>query len=190
MLKKILLLSCLSFYIFGASQSKSAPSLKEITDTFKYKKYSKNVLTEFRNSMNYNGEAEYVLSEEIPNEIISYSEQPSTGVSSSRTTSMFMIKNGKLKSIKYIPVNANYIVDQEFDDNVKKYAGSGWGFAYNSEYKVTKDKKGTYIISTNIKKSGDADCCPSKYLQYKTTDFKKFTPYRISNNGVNWTTIK
>lgn len=190
MIKNTLTFSMLLIAILGFSQSKSAPTLKEIQRTFKNGKYSSAVLNDFRKQMNYEGNAEYIISEEIPGEIISFSEQRLNGVSSSKSTLMFTVKNNKLKPLHYLPVNKNYEIDKNFNAKVKKYAGEDWSFAYNAGYKISKNKSNKYIISTSIKKSEDADCCPSLYLEYLTKDFKNFLPYRISEDGKSWNIIE
>ena len=103
---------------------------------------------------------------------------------------MFTIKNNKLKPLHYLPVNENYEIDKNFNAKVKKYAGEDWSFAYNTGYKISKNKSNSYIISTSIKKSKDADCCPSLYLEYLTKDFKNFLPYRISEDSRSWNIVK
>jgi hypothetical protein len=190
MIKNSFIISTLLIGIFAFSQSKSAPTLKEIQKTFKGGKYSTTLLNNFRKEMNYDGDAEYLVDEEIPGEIISFSEQPTAGVSSSRTTTMFIIKNGKLKTLHYIPVDENYKIDKIFKSKVEKYAGKDWDFAYNSGFDISKNKNNEYIISTIIKKNGEGDCCPSQYFEYSTKDFKNFKPYRISNDGKKWKIIK
>lgn len=189
MIKNLLLISTLSFGILGFAQSKSAPSLKKIQSTFKFKKYSPKVLDEFRKLMSYRN-AEYFIYEEVPGEIIAFFEQPTDGVSSSRSTSMFRIKDGKLKPLYYLPVNEKNKIDKAFDKKVEKYAGKDWGLAYNMSFNIDKKQNGNYLISSMAKKSGDGDCCPSKYLEYTTKDFETFTPYRISDDGKKWTIIK
>jgi hypothetical protein len=176
--------------ILGFSQSKSAPTLKEMQKTLKKGKYSATLLNNFRKEMNYDGEAEYQVYEEIPGQIISFSEQPTDGVSSSWSTAMFIIKNGKLNSLRYFPLNENYEIDKTFNDKVEKFAGKDWSFAYNAGYDISKNKNNEYIISTSIKKNGDGDCCPSQYFEYSTKDFKNFKPYRISEDGKKWKIIK
>ena len=190
MIKNSIIISTLFIGIFGFSQSKSAPTLKEIQKTLKSGKYSAILLNDFRKKMNYDGEAEYLIDEEIPGQIISFSEQPMDGVSSSRSTAMFIIKNGKLHSLHYIPVNENYEIDKIFNNKVEKYAGKDWSFAYNAGYNISKNKNNEYIISTFIKKTEDGDCCPSQYFEYSTKDFKNFKPYRISEDGKRWKIIK
>lgn len=190
MIKNSLIFSTLLIGIFSFSQSKSAPTIKEIQKTLKKGKYSNAVLNNFRKEMNYDGDAEYLIAELIPGEIISFSQQPLDGVPSSRTTSIYIIKNGQLNSLHYIPVNENSDIENNFYSKVEKYAGKDWSFAYNAGYDIFKSKNNNYIISTTIKKSGDGDCCPTQYFEYSTKDFKNFTPYRISEDDKNWKLIK
>ncbi|KQM19843.1 hypothetical protein [Chryseobacterium sp. Leaf201] len=190
MIKNTLIFSTLLIAILGFSQSKSAPTLKEIQRSLKKGKYSSAILNDFRKQMNYEGYGEYIIDEEIPGEIISFSQQPLVGVSSSRSTSMFIIKNNKLQPLHYLPVHEDYEIDKNFNARVKKYAGEDWSFSYNAEYNISKNINNSYIISTFIKKRADADCCSSLYLEYLTKDFKNFLPYRISEDGKDWDVIK
>ncbi len=175
----------LSTCAFGQISEKF--TLQDIQQEFKNKRYSPEVLKKFNAYLLDN--KSYTISEEIPGEIISYTYENENG-SISRVSQFFKITGEKLIPIKTDPRNEELKINKSFDEKVAKYAGKNWRFEDRSGYSIKKLKNGTYLISTNFYKEGDSNITPSGYIDYTTKDFKKFIPYRISEDDKNWKLIK
>lgn len=123
--------------------------------------------------------------ETIPGEILTYVTE--TGLAAGRNFTNYRIIGDNLVPINYFPE------DITFNKKVSKYAKKGWRMDGRAFYDVSKNKEGEYIISTSIYSEDDDNCCPSMSLEYKTKDFKSFTPLRIAKNdneNLVWKEIK
>lgn len=123
--------------------------------------------------------------ETLPGEILTYATE--TGTADGRTFYSYRIIGDIL-----VPLNINR-TDDNFYKKVSKYAKKGWRTEPRSFYGIEKNKSGEYIISTMIYADEDFGCCPSFSFEYKTKDFKNFTPSRIAKNedeNLVWKEIK
>jgi len=169
------------------AQNSDKFTLLDIQREFRHKKYSVEVLKKFNTYLLDN--KYYNISEEIPGEIISYTYENENG-SISRVSQFFKINGEKLDPIKIDPRNEEFDINTIFDEKVAKYAGKNWRFEDRAGYSIKKFKNGIYFISTQFYREIDSNIAPSGYLDYTTKDFKKFIPYRISEDGKNWKLIK
>lgn len=112
--------------------------------------------------------------ETIPGEILTYVTE--TGVAMGRHFMSYKINGTNIN-----PINP-YPTDDNFYNIVAKYAKKGWRMEGRAFYDITKNKNGEYVIANMIYTEDDANCCPSYSLEYKTKDFKNFTPLRIAKN--------
>lgn len=123
--------------------------------------------------------------ETLPGEILSYATE--TGTAGGRNFNSYRIIGDNL-----VPLVINSI-DDNFYKKVSKYAKKEWRMEPRAFYGIEKNKSGEYIISTMIYTEEDANCCPSFSFEYKTKDFKSFTPLRIAKNedeNLVWKEIK
>lgn len=128
---------------------------------------------------------EGAIYETIPGEILTYVTE--NGYAMGRHFLSYKISKDNLVPISPIPYE-----NKNFEKKVSKYVKGEWRFEGRAGYEITKNKNGEYIILTSLYKEDDAACCPSMSLEYKTKDFKNFTPLRIAENGdeLTWKTIK
>lgn len=112
--------------------------------------------------------------ENVPGEILTYATE--TGSAAGRNFTSYRIIKDSIIPVDIYPKN------NSFEDKVSKYAKKGWRMEGRAFYGVSKNKEGEYIISTSIYSEDDDNCCPSMSLEYKTKDFKNFTPLRIAKN--------
>jgi len=120
--------------------------------------------------------------ETLPGEILTYVTE--TGYAMGRNFYSYRIIGENL-----VPLNI-YLTDDNFYKKVSKYAKKGWRFEPRAGYSIEKNKSGEYIISTSAYTDEDFN---SMSIEYKTKDFKNFTPSRIAkNDGKNlvWKEIK
>lgn len=123
--------------------------------------------------------------ETLPGEILTYAS--STGTADGRSFYSYRIIGDNL-----VPLNIDP-TDDNFYKKVSKYAKKGWRFEPRAGYSIEKNKSGEYLISTSIYAEDDTACCPSFSFEYKTKDFKNFTPSRIAKNedeNLVWKEIK
>lgn len=123
--------------------------------------------------------------ETLPGEILTYVTE--TGYAMGRSFYSYRIMGDNL-----VPLNI-YPTDDNFYNKVSKYAKNGWRFEPRAGYSIEKNKRGEYIISTSVYTAEDFSTAPSMSIEYKTNDFKNFTPLRIAkNDGENlvWKEIK
>ncbi|AZB32098.1 hypothetical protein [Chryseobacterium balustinum] len=112
--------------------------------------------------------------ESVPGEILTYATE--TGTAGGRSFNSFIIKGNNIDPISPYPT------DTKFDKKLSKYVESGWRFEPRSGYGIEKNELGEYIISTSIYTNEDYNTAPSMSIEYKTKDFKSFTPLRIAKN--------
>lgn len=113
--------------------------------------------------------------ENVPGEILTYATE--TGTADGRSFSSYRITDNKI-----IPINIDPTSDDNFYKKVVKYAKKGWRTEPRAFYEITKNKIGEYVVSTMIYAEEDFPCCPTFSFEYKTKDFKNFTPLRIAKN--------
>lgn len=184
-MKKFLLVSSLiSGGILSAQNSKTF-TVQSIQKQFKYEKYPKEVLEKFSE---YPTSQYSEIFEEIPGEIISYSNDE--GIPSSRYYGSFLVKGRELIPINVYPINDDDEILKDFNDKVSEFVGKNWRFEDRAGYGIKKLRNGDYLISTNYYAENESSVAPSGYLEYTTKDFKNFTPYRISQDEKNWKIIR
>lgn len=123
--------------------------------------------------------------ETVPGEILTFVTE--TGVAEGRNFMSYRILGENI-----IPLNI-YPNDPNFTKKVSKYAKKGWRFEPRAGYDIEKNKSGEYKISTSVYTAEDFSTAPSISIEYKTKDFKNFTPLRIARNDnekLVWKDIK
>ena len=130
-------------------------------------------------------ESEGEIYEMIPNDILAF--EKGNGYAAGRYSVFYKIDGENLVSISEFPEN-----DKNFDKKLSKYVKSSWRFEPRSVPEIKKLKTGEYFIVTSLYSEEDAACCPSMAIEYKTQDFKKFIPLRISTDPESnkWISIK
>ena len=130
-------------------------------------------------------ESEGEIYEMIPNDILAF--EKGNGYAAGRYSVFYKIDGENLVSISEFPEN-----DKNFDKKLSKYVKSSWRFEPRSVPEIKKLKTGEYFIVTSLYSEEDAACCPSMEIEYKTQDFKKFIPLRISTDPESnkWINIK
>lgn len=121
--------------------------------------------------------------ETVSGEILTYVTE--NGYAAGRHFASYKIQNDIL-----VPINPLPYEDKNFDKKVSKYAKANWRFEDRAGYDIKKTGNGEYLVSTSVYQEDDANCCPSMSIEYKTRDFKKFTPFRISKEENKWINIK
>lgn len=123
--------------------------------------------------------------ETVPGEILTFVTE--TGVAEGRNFMSYRILGDHITPLHIYPNDTN------FDKKVSKYAKKGWRTEPRAFYDIKKDKTGDYVISTMLYAEEDGACCPTFSFEYKTKDFKNFTPLRIARNDnekLVWKDIK
>ena len=130
-------------------------------------------------------ESEGEIYEMVPNDILAF--EMGNGYAAGRYSVFYKIDGENLVSISEFPEN-----DKNFDKKLSKYVKSSWRFESRSVPEIKKLKTGEYFIVTSLYSEEDAACCPSMAIEYKTQDFKKFIPLRISTDPESnkWINIK
>ena len=130
-------------------------------------------------------ESEGEIYEMVPNDILAF--EMGNGYAAGRYSVLYKIDGENLVSISEFPGN-----DKNFDKKLSKYVKSSWRFESRSVPEIKKLKTGEYFIVTPLYSEEDAACCPSMEIEYKTQDFKKFIPLRISTDPESnkWINIK
>ena len=130
-------------------------------------------------------ESEGEIYEMVPNDILAF--EMGNGYAAGRYSVLYKIDGENLVSISEFPGN-----DKNFDKKLSKYVKSSWRFESRSVPEIKKLKTGEYFIVTSLYSEEDAACCPSMEIEYKTQDFKKFIPLRISTDPESnkWINIK
>lgn len=113
--------------------------------------------------------------ESVPGEILTCSNE--TGTADGRS-----FKSYKITQDEIIPINIDPTSDDNFYKKVAKYAKKGWRTEPRAFYVITKNKNGEYVVSTSMYTADDFSTAPSMSIEYKTKDFKNFTPLRFANN--------
>lgn len=113
--------------------------------------------------------------ENVLGEILTYATE--TGSAESRS-----FKSYKITQDELIPINIDPTSGDSFYKKVAKYAKKGWRTEARAFYEITKNNNGEYVVSTMIYAEEDFPCCPSFSLEYKSKDFKNFTPLRFAKN--------
>ena len=121
----------------------------------------------------------------IPNDILAF--EKGNDYAEGRYSVLYKIDGENLVSISEFPGN-----DKNFDKKLSKYVKSSWRFESRSVPEIKKLKTGEYFIVTSLYSEEDGACCPSMAIEYKTQDFKKFIPLRISTDPESnkWINIK
>ena len=130
-------------------------------------------------------ENEGEIYEMIPNDILAF--EMGNGYAAGRYSIIYKINGEDL-----IPISEFPEYDKNFDNKLSKYVKSSWRFEPRSVPEIKKLKTGEYFIVTSLYSDEDGACCPSMLIEYKTKDFKKFIPLRISTDPENnkWRNIK
>lgn len=130
-------------------------------------------------------ESEGEIYEMVPNDILAF--EMGNGYAAGRYSVLYKIDGENLVSISEFPGN-----DKNFDKKLSKYVKSSWRFESRSVPEIKKLKTGEYFIVTSLYSEEDAACCPSMAIEYKTQDFKKFIPLRISTDSESnkWINLK
>jgi hypothetical protein len=130
-------------------------------------------------------ESEGEIYEMVPNDILAF--EMGNGYAAGRYSKLYKINGENLVPISEFPEN-----DKNFDKKLSKYVKSSWRFEPRSVPEIKKLKTGEYFIVTSLYSEEDAACCPSMAIEYKTQDFKKFIPLRISTDPESnkWINIK
>lgn len=97
----------------------------------------------------------------------------------------------KIDSENIIPISVYPYEDKNFDKKVSKYAKKGFRFEPSAGAEIKKINN-EYFITTMLYKDEDFMTFASLLIEYKTKDFKNFTPLKIANNEENpkWKIIK
>ena len=121
----------------------------------------------------------------VPNDILAF--VMGNGYAAGTYSVLYKIDGENLVPISAFPEN-----DKNFDKKLSKYVKSPWRFEPRSFPEIKKLKTGEYFIVTSLYSVEDAACCPSMAIEYKTQDFKKFIPLRISTDSESnkWINIK
>ena len=188
MLKKLCQITAIIFFVLINAQSKDAPSIKEIMKTLKNKEYSSKVIRSLRNTMSFDN-SEYVVVEQIPNDIIFYSVKPKDGNTYSTIPYLYKITGDQVTQIDLTPSDKEGKIESSFYDKVKLQTKADWKFLGYVDYQFRKDRKGVYIIKTTIK-SAENDVYTIFEFDYSTKDFLTFIPLKLSRDGVRWSNIK
>lgn len=130
-------------------------------------------------------ESEGEIYEMVSNDILAF--EMGNGYAAGRYSVLYKIDGENLVPISEFPEN-----DKNFDKKLSKYVKSSWRFEPRSVPEIKKLKTGEYFIVTSLYSEEDAACCPSMAIEYKTQDFKKFIPLRISTDPESnkWINIK
>ena len=130
-------------------------------------------------------ENEREIYEMVPNDILAFEME--NNFAAGRYSKLYKINGENLVPISEFPEN-----DKNFDKKLSKYVKSSWRFEPRSVPEIKKLKTGEYFIVTSLYSEEDAACCPSMAIEYKTQDFKKFIPLRISTDPESnkWISIK
>lgn len=130
-------------------------------------------------------ENEGEIYEMVPNDVLAFEME--NNFAAGRYSILYKINGENLVPISEFPEN-----DKNFDKKLSKYVKSSWRFEPRSVPEIKKLKAGEYFIVTSLYSEEDAACCPSMLIEYKTKNFKTFTPLRISTDPENnkWINIK
>lgn len=130
-------------------------------------------------------ENEREIYEMVPNDILAFEME--NNFAAGRYSKLYKINGENLVPISEFPEN-----DKNFDKKLSKYVKSSWRFEPRSVPEIKKLKTGEYFIVTSLYSEEDAACCPSMLIEYKTKNFKTFTPLRILTDPENnkWINIK
>ncbi|MCD1119179.1 hypothetical protein [Chryseobacterium turcicum] len=161
---------------------------QETSEEFRYllqKNFSSSI--GFGNYLPYpsNEAGEASAFESLPGEILTYATE--TGTAEGRSFHSYKITGDNI-----IPITIDSF-DDNFYKKVSKYAKTGWRTEPRAFYTIEKNKIGEYVISTGLYTVDDFSTAPSMSIEYKTTDFKSFTPLRIAKNeddNLVWKKIK
>ena len=195
-MKKTILISSILFGgILLAQNSGVKITVKEVQKEFKYKKYSPEILKNFVNQIS-EIEQKPNVTEFIPGEIIGWNNDRSTATSEY----IYKIQGNKLIEISTIPQNENFFV------KINKYAPKGKEFDIykwsTRVYEGNISKKlpdGNYLMKIGLTlfekgKNDDFNNGTGEYeVEYKTKDFKNFTPLRLrekENKNAKWIVLK
>lgn len=185
-----------SFSFAQRFETNANPKVSEIQKNFKFKHYSKNLLSDFSKRIIEEPDETVTVFEYIPGEIIGWTNHRGSYTSSV----VFKIVKNKLVEINTLPN------DQKFFKTLSKYGPKNSYFKLNSingriydpEF-VKKQKDGKYVLSVDLlayengTEDDSSDGSGIYELEYETSDFKNFKPLRIKNSefrSVKWTTIK
>ncbi len=161
------------------AQSEAKITVKEIQKEFKYKKYSAEILKKFVNQISEIEQKPYVT-EFVPGEIIGWNNDRS----SYSTQEIFKITGNKLVEISTIPQNENFFAKlNKFASNNQIFSFENNGRNYEAK-SIKKSKNGDYILNSEIyilEKNSNSDILETYEIEYKTKDFKNFTPLKIRN---------
>lgn len=129
-------------------------------------------------------DSEMEIYEVIENDILAYGV--SSGVAAGTYENYYKIVGETVVPISIFPYE-----DKNFDATVSKYAKKGFHFEPHSGAEIKKINN-EYYISTWLYKDEDFMTYASLLIEYKTKDFKTFTPLKIADNSENpkWKTIK
>lgn len=129
---------------------------------------------------------ESAIYETIPGDILTYVTE--NGFAAGRHFYSYKIIGNEIKPIQVLGALEN----ETFAKKISKYIKGNWRYEDRAGYDITKQKNGDYLITTNIYLDSDANNFASKIIEYKTKDFKTFTPVRIADNEENskWKLIK
>ena len=184
-----------SFSFAQSFETNANPKVSEIQKNFKFKNYSKNLLSEFSKKIIEEPNQTVTVFEHIPGEIIGWTNHRGSYTSSVT----FKIVNNKLVEINTLPN------DEKFMGKLTKYApknnyfelNSIGGRTYDPEF-VKKQKNGKYLLSVNLlsfentTENNGSNSNGIYELEYETADFKTFKPLRIKNSelkSTKWTKI-
>jgi hypothetical protein len=128
--------------------------------------------------------------EVIPNDILAF--EMNNGYAAGRHTLTYKIVGDNIIPINVFPYDTNYNINNSFDKKLTTYIKKGYRFEDRTGYDMTKNKNGEYVITTPIFSDDDANVYASMMVEYKTKDFKNYTPLRVQKNieKNKWTVIK
>ena len=128
--------------------------------------------------------------EVIPNEILAF--EKNSGTSSGRYTLTYKVVGDNLIPVEVFPYDDNYKINNSFDKKLTKYIKKGYRFEPRTGYDMTKNKNGEYVITVPIFSDKDFATYASMLVEYKTKDFKYYTPLRVQKNIEKnvWTIMK
>ena len=127
--------------------------------------------------------------EVIPNDILAF--EMNNGYAAGRHTLTYKIVGDNIVPVNVFPYDREKINDN-FDKKITKYIKKDYRFEDRTGYDMKKNKNGEYIITTPIFSEDDANVYASMLVEYKTKDFKNYTPLRVQKNIEKnvWTIIK
>ena len=187
---------CLSGLFFGQSFVTTAhPKVSEIQKNFKFKKYPKNLLSQFSKNIGADETETVEVFENVPGEVIGWKNDRG----SYTTSETFQIKNGKLIEIETLPKSEKFLSGlNKFAPKNSHFQFASWGGRTLEPNSIKKHKNGNYILTAELQavengktlEDDGTNSLGNYILEYQTSDFKNFKPTRIKNSkNKSWSNV-